>query len=448
MPENRWLTPRRLRPLLPALLLCLAPPAAFGGDPPEPDSLAEAAAGLVAERSSGDELLDALRGGEVYLKLRYRFENVSQGGFRKEAYGSTLRTVLGYETASYKGFNALVEFEDVSPIFDDSFNSTANGKTNRPVVADPDDTEVNQVYLQYTRESEGKARLGRQRITLDNLRWIGNVGWRQNEQTYDGLSLSCEAIEGVNVFYAYVDNVNRIFGENSPSMTFPGAGNLRMQSHLLNVSHELDGIGKLSVYGYRLDFDTEDAAGNEPSTDTVGARLAGKRPLSDGLDLLWSGELAHQHDSSANRVNVDANYYQGEVGLACSETKTSARLGMEILEGSGQPGDKLTTPLATLHAYNGWADKFLTTPDEGLKDLYLGVAKTVRDVKLQAIVHDYRSDAASRDFGHELDLDAVWKAKEGLVFGLRYANYHGDDDSVSFVLKDTHKFWAWMSLTL
>jgi len=43
-------------------------------------------------------------------------------------------------------------------------------------------------------------------------------------------------------------------------------------------------------------------------------------------------------------------------------------VGYEVLEGNGAIG--FATPLATLHAFNGWADMFLTTPANGLKDLY------------------------------------------------------------------------------
>ena len=51
------------------------------------------------------------------------------------------------------------------------------------------------------------------------------------------------------------------------------------------------------------------------------------------------------------------------------------------------------TPLATLHAFNGWADLFLDTPPDGLSDIYvrggLDIAKWVIDARF----HSFRSDA-------------------------------------------------------
>lgn len=123
---------------------------------------------------------DALTSGEHWVNLNLRGESVDQDGFSRDAFALTLRTVLGYETARYGGWAILVEAEDVSAVGDAAYNSTINGNTDRPVIADPDGTEVNQAYLSYVGIEDTTVRLGRQRIKLDNDRFIGNVGWRQN----------------------------------------------------------------------------------------------------------------------------------------------------------------------------------------------------------------------------------------------------------------------------
>jgi hypothetical protein len=65
---------------------------------------------------------------------------------------------------------------------------------NRDVVADPEGTEVNQVWVGYEKY-DTNVKFGRQTFTLDNHRFIGNVIWRQNEQTYDAVSLVNNSIE-------------------------------------------------------------------------------------------------------------------------------------------------------------------------------------------------------------------------------------------------------------
>lgn len=156
--------------------------------------------------------LDVLASGRAWVKLRYRFEEVDQDGFAANAHASTLRTVLGYETKTWHRLSALVEFENVTAVGNDLYDSTTNGETSRPVVADPEDTEVNQAYLQWSGVEDLTARVGRRVITLDDHRFVGDAGWRQNQQTFDALTLEYARIPRTKLFYAFLDNVNRVAG--------------------------------------------------------------------------------------------------------------------------------------------------------------------------------------------------------------------------------------------
>ena len=137
---------------------------------------------------AGESLSKALKDGKVDIDLRYRYEHVEQAGFDRDANASTLRLRLGFGTGLYHGFSAYLDFEVLRTIGADNYNSTANGKVEFPVVPDPEDEEVNQAYLAYSAPRQTVFRLGRQRITLDNQRFVGNVGWRQLEQTFDAFS--------------------------------------------------------------------------------------------------------------------------------------------------------------------------------------------------------------------------------------------------------------------
>src|SRR3546814_3293516 len=61
------------------------------------------------------------------------------------------------------------------------------------------------------------------------------------------------------------------------------------------------------------------------------------------------------------------------------------------------------TPLATLHAFNGWADRFLSTPGNGLEDIYVGVGGKHGQWNWQALWHDFSADRGGADYGTELD---------------------------------------------
>jgi hypothetical protein len=141
--------------------------------------------GAQAQDSVMDGLNKAVKEGSVKLDFRYRYEHVDQDGFDKEANASTLRSRLTLASGTVWGLSALAEIDNISNIGNDLYNSTENGKVQYPVVADPKGTDINQVWLKYSWE-DLSGTYGRQRILHGSQRFVGGVGWRQNEQTYDG----------------------------------------------------------------------------------------------------------------------------------------------------------------------------------------------------------------------------------------------------------------------
>lgn len=412
-PYHRNAIVRRALALMSAALL-VAPVAAQDEPAPQPSSTLE-------------RLDQAVLGGKWWLRLRYRLENVEQDGFARDAWASTLRTVLGYESAPWHGASLVLEFEDVSVLGNELYDSTVNGETSYPVVADPEGSEVNQAHLKYVPAEEATVKLGRQVLTLDNHRFVGDVGWRQNQQTFDAATVSWAAVEHLQLFYGFVDNANRVFGEDSPQ------GDHRMASHLVNVGYEVEKIGRLSGYAYLLDYDSVDAL----SSNTVGLRLAGKHGLGQA-ELLYTAEYARQTDAADNPNDVDQDYLLGELGAKVRGFTLEA--GAEVLGGSGDPGDAFQTPLATLHAFNGWADKFLTTPDAGLEDYYLALSKKLGEFDAQVVWHDFQADSGGADYGTELDVSLAWRPCKKVVVGLKLADYQADDFAT-----DTTKAWLWLA---
>ena len=214
---------------------------------------------------AADTFADAIRNGTPIIDFRYRFEIVDQAGFARKANASTLRSRIGYQTDIFEGFQGLVEFENVTNVGDDRFNSTTNGKGLLPVVADPNATEVNRAYLSYT-ASKTTLSGGRQRLIFNDGRFVGNVGFRQNEQTFDSVHITSQDIEGLTASYTYIFKVHRIFGDDNP------AGNFEGDTHLFNASYGELPIGTITAYAYFIDLEQAPVLSNK----TYGARLAGK----------------------------------------------------------------------------------------------------------------------------------------------------------------------------
>jgi hypothetical protein len=193
---------------------------------------------------------EALTNGKVAVDVRYRYETVDQETFSEDAKASTIRFRLGYRTGSYHGLFAYGEFEGINAVGKEEYDDSPPSSSIFPIVADPEGSEFNQVYLGYEGLANTVFMFGRQRITLDNHRFIGNVGWRQNEQTYDAFSARYDATEKLAFFYGHLNNANTILGEDHPT-----ASERNLNADLLNVSYDFP-VGTLTGYAYLLELES------------------------------------------------------------------------------------------------------------------------------------------------------------------------------------------------
>jgi hypothetical protein len=273
-----------------------------------------------------------------------------------------------------------------------------------------------------------EATAGRQAINLDNQRWIGSVGWRQNDQTFDAARVTTKPLEGLALDYLYAWRVNRVFGPDSAQGIWRDTA-----IHGARAGYTIKGIGTLSGYGYWLDIPSSPAN----SSRTLGLRMAGEHALGKGTKLLYAAEYARQHDFGPNPRSFALDYLLVEPGVAVGAFTLKG--GYERLEGNGTAA--LQTPLATLHAFNGWADKFLTTPANGLRDLYVDASwkaakGPVKGLGLRLAWHDYDSTLGSIGYGQEWNAQASYPATKQVTVLAKFARY----DAATFAT-DTTKAW-------
>ncbi|MFT7185751.1 MAG: hypothetical protein ACI84K_001134 [Pseudohongiellaceae bacterium] len=388
-------------------------------------------AGANIASASVDEITTALTSGKAYGDFRLRYEGVDQDNALDDAHASTLRTRLGYTTGTYEGFSSTIEFEDSRvvagqdeydiPGFARPAGYVAKGAS---VVADQETTELDQAFLQYNNEIL-TAKAGRQVLTYDNHRYVGHVGWRQDRQTFDAVSFNYSPLEDLELNYAYLDQRNRIFGEEA---------DIDAKDHLLNVGYKTS-LGKLSTYAYLL----EDTVTNK-EYDTYGIRFNGATEIK-GVKALYTAEYAYQeHEIGGN--TLESNYMLLEGGAVVSGI--TAKVGYEIL-GSDDGTYGFSTPLATLHKFNGWTDQFLNTPNQGLKDLSLSVSGKLAGGKVVVAYHDFSADDSSStadDLGSEIDILYAKKFGENYSAGIKYGAYSAGDSTSGKV--DTDKVWFWL----
>ena len=408
------------------------PANASGGDDPlrtrevpalvSPLSLSQA-----PEEQKPESFLNSLTKGTPSVALRYRYELVDDAAFDEQAHASTLRTALGYRTLPYRGFSLFLQAQNVAHIGDDLFDNhgaghLSNGVSHRPAVADPSQTRMQQVYGRLD-AFDTTFDVGRREVSYGDHRFIGDVNWRQNHQAFDAVYLSNRSLPKTTFSYTFADKVIRVDG-----------GTKDMSSHFLNALVALDGQLSLELFSYLLDYDA--VADASFSSQSYGGKLSGSRPLLEKHHLLFEAQYAKQKDFGENPVQRDADYLHLVGGVSVSNNVTF-KLGRELLGGS-PAGGALQTPLATLFKFNGWADKFLTTPPNGLVDWYVSGEGRLRSLGWIVTYHDFGADAGDERYGAELDARAVFTASWKQAFGFQLALYREDGYAT-----DASKLWFW-----
>jgi hypothetical protein len=387
-------------------------------------AVALACAAAVLPAGAAETWGQALREGDVIVDLRARYESVEQSDFASSADALTNRLRAGFQTAPLKGTAFLAEAVVIDDLTE-RYNSTTNGLTQYPTVADPADfAAINRLAVINQSLDRTTLTFGRQRIAHDDQRFVGNVGWRQHEQTFDGLRAQWGSAK-LKTDLAYAAQVNRVFGPDSLQGKWEG------DVVLANVAYTLP-VGTVTLFDYYLDIDGVAAA----SSNTVGIKLAGSKPLGK-LTGTYALGVGRQTEAGVNPIDVDADYRLVEGGLTLA--KFGVALGLELLGGDGVAG--FATPLATLHAFQGWADKFLATPAAGIEDTYvrftypLGKRARFSSVAVAAVFHDYEADVGSAHFGEELNLQLVARTQR-VALTVKYADYRA-----ASLLTDTEKLW-------
>ncbi|MEO1405176.1 MAG: hypothetical protein AAFV54_01630 [Pseudomonadota bacterium] len=392
----------------------------------------------------GSALKQAFADSKLIANARIRYEHADFSNFANNADALTFRLRLGAETGALFDTKFLVEFEYVEAL-NDNFNSTRNGEFGFPVVADPEAIELNRIQFQNTSLPDTTLTLGRQRIIYDDSRFVGNVGFRQKEQTFDAFRVTNKSLGQLTLDFTYLNQANRIFGDEDPAPPVPAAGGAAStfegDSFLVNASHPTP-LGQLTAFAYLIDI--EEVGGNLAS-QTYGARLAGQKKFGPGT-VNYQASYANQSDYESNTANYNTNYYlvEGTYGVG----KFFAGGGVEFLGGDNGVG--FSTPFATLHKFNGFADVFLATPAGGLRDAYakagvnFGDIGPFKNVRFTAWYHDFNTDEGNINIGDEFDF-RLWGKIGDIGLEIKYGNYFTNNTLPGAPANDVERLFIFAS---
>ncbi|WP_194755768.1 alginate export family protein [Aliidiomarina indica] len=366
---------------------------------------------------------------KIAIDFRYRLEHVDQANPLKNALASTLRTRVNAQRTLHPRVSMVLEVDHVEVLGDKSYNSTVNQRTHYSVVADPRGTDINQAYLRVKMPDQAATLdVGRIRMNQLNQRFLGGVGWRQNEQTFDGLRWQ-QKFSDWSADIAYIQNVNRIFGPKGPAANERGtlfAGVLQWQ---VTEHHELRGF----IY----DFDFNDW--HVRDSRTLGVDYQSKWLLAS-RQVQVQATLARQEDAHQQPQSFSHNYHRFSISAPISEDIKLA-IGSERLAGDGVSA--LQTPLATLHAFQGFTDLFLVTPNDGIRDHFVTLSLPIGKLPISVGYHQFKADTDRRSYGNEWNLTASYRFANGVHVLGKFADYSAKQHAV-----DTQKAWLMVSYAL
>lgn len=367
------------------------------------------------------------------LQLGYEYSDFDDSSDLDAAEGLTLRARYGYQTKEWNHISGKIVGQSIIN-FTEDFRYPGGGADDHDIIADPPGTRIHEGYLDFTLIPDTLVRVGRQEIILDDARLLGNVGWRANAQSVDGVLVSYSGIEDYAFAAAYVNQVNTILktGLDLESLVVLHAARTASEGH------------RQALFSYLLDH--EDDTGVADSA-TFGARFDGDCGLAYDLSAAWQTDYQDSADSDANMVSA---YLAKEI--------ETVKVGAGYSRLSGQDGDDrpFDTLVGTAHKFNGWTDQFLGTNGggvaAGLQDTWIDASTSVKGTKLLARYHWFRTaeDVPSQyagAYGRELELLAKRKINERVSALLKFAQYDAEATSGPGSVDET-VLWARVTIQL
>ena len=354
-----------------------------------------------------------------YIKMRNRVEFVDGTSSGSAA---TTRFVLG-GSHYIKDVGVKLVAEAMNVVL------SVNDSDGNSLIADTESSRFTKLYVQ---KSFGDVNVifGDRPINLGNQRFVGSVNWRQMPQTFGALSAETDINENAHVYGAVLFKRN---GVTQATTKEYNTGSL-----LLNGTYKVSDSLNLEAYGYLI----------EDTHNTLG--IKGKGSVSIGMEnpVSYEVEVAVQADPSittdAYSGDVSTKYYRVE---AESKLKSvSFGLGFESFGDKDSGTTGFSTPLATLHKFNGWSDvmasRAATGDANGFSDLFVSVGLNDVIGMPSLSYHVFNSVTNDIEYGSEIDFSVSKKVSDRLTLSAKAAIFSAGDASP---LSDTNKFWIMAS---
>jgi hypothetical protein len=382
---------------------------------------------------SGPGFADALLAGRPILELRPRYNRIEESDKEDVTRGWTYRAVVGWRTAPWMGLRFTAEGINTGHIGPKEYNDDGAqfATSEYPLLPDPGHTGLNQAHVEYTGIDNLRVRVGRQRVRMDNQRWISDNDFRQTPQLFDGVEVANTSLPDTELLVSYFNRQRDTSGEtNDLKLTIVHAAWSPVPGH------------SFAAYGYFHDQPVNGAftGFSNNSYRAVGVRGEGAFPFGE-FEIPYTVEYAQQRPYAGGNALIDVDYWRAGAGLAWRDV--TLRYDEEV-KGSNNGRYGLQMPLTDFYSFNGWTLHFFNTPFRGLHDkwLTLRAGYAPANLVLYAESHKFRSDLGDLDFGKETDVGLFWTFWEGAQLRLQHAAYDSGSGQVAPRIRKT-----WITLS-
>ena len=377
----------------------------------------------------------AISEGTTSLNLRLGYEYSSTDDNRSPGKALSLRSRIGYRTENFYDTKVFVEFHSLVNMMEE-FEFPGGNRKDRDFISDPDGERLHQGYVEYFGFPYLELKLGRQEIQLDDERFIGNVNWRQNGQSFDGLTLFAQPTSEIYLYAALLNQVNTI------TLSHVDLEHLILL-HLKYVNEE---IHKFHVFSYLVDdeFDQNDSI-------TYGVKVDGLCGdiLKYGFTFAYQDDYQGSHNRNADLIKITLGILLDPFNFGFGFSRISGK------DGKDAPFDTL---YSTAHKFNGWADQFAGTNGGnvfgGVEDFYVEFETEYFNTKFLMRYHLFDTTEKGSlmnngnpihegTYGTELDFDLSRQINENLSAQITAAFYNENFDNGGLnPTTDEEVFWA------
>lgn len=382
-----------------------------------------------------ESLADALLDGTPALDLRYRVESNDNAAFPRAASASTIRLRALYETAEWNHLGILLEGLASRRVFGNRYaDGVGRDPSGVPTLADAEAERVQQAALSWRPRTGTLVRLGRQELVRGDERWLAKVGFAQNGQSFDALSVGTDVLGPVDLHYMIANQVLTSRGNDHPQGSLSGL----VQDLALSVDA---GFARLTGWGQWLDMDARD----DISRATYGVTVEGAVVPAAGWRVGYVGEAAWQtgHGGSV----LDDFLGTARVALDVRRGPVALKPNLTWIEGNGTHAVQF--PIGAGHKFLGMTDRFSAIPSNGLREMALDAQVSLKSWlpslwsgRVFLGGSDFQDDGGS-DLGGEVRAGLAMEPLRGLTVMVEGGRFKGDGGVPDTDRLLTTLRWAW-----